>query len=90
LEGGHPVPVYQDSDRGLLARGDLVRGQDYQLGAAGRGQRASGGGGEGMMGAPSGHEQADQVDIQEPGGLSRGLGDGGFAGRFREVLEGAA
>lgn len=42
------------------------------------------------MCAPSGHEQAYQVDIQEPGGLSRGLADGGFAGRLREVLQGAA
>ena len=91
LEGSHPLTVHQDADGGPLVQLDLVRGHDDQFGTAGHGQRPPGGGDDLPMLAPSAHEHADQVDLQQGsrGGRRRFL-HGDLPGHLGELRQGAA
>ena len=65
-------------------------GQVHQLGATGSGQGPPRRGGEVMMFPPPGDQHVTQPDVQQPGGRSGDLADGGGAGLRREVRQGAA
>jgi len=89
LDGGHAVIVDQQIDRGVLGRGDLVRGQVDELEAARRGDGALGSGDELAMFLPPRHQETDQIDIKQALGRVGGLADSCLAERGRDVLQGA-
>jgi hypothetical protein len=90
LDGGYWAIINQDLDLRLLRHANPMCGQVDQLGAAGRGQRTAGGGSEITIFAPSFDQHPDQADIEQLGRRRPYLFDGGLAGIFLEVLQGAA
>jgi len=87
LDSGHAVIVDQQIDRGVLGRGDLVRGQVDELEAARRGHGALGSGDDLTMFLPPRHQQTDQIDIKQTLGRVGGLADSCLAERGRDVLQ---
>jgi hypothetical protein len=75
------VAVDKQADVGLLTGGDAVAGQVDQVGAAPRGERAPGRGGEVGVLPPSVGDHVGQVDVQQLGGGRAGLADRSLAGQ---------
>jgi hypothetical protein len=84
------VAVDKQADVGLLTGGDTVAGQVDQVGAAPRGERAPGRGGEVGVLPPSVGDHVGQVDVQQLGGGRAGLADRGLAGQRWETVQCAA